>query len=468
MSEDPAPASPPVSDRLLPALFIGVFMAALDTSVLAPAIPALRASFELDNRQVALVMTLFILCSLCSTAPLASLGDRHGRRPVYLACVSLFALGSLVIALSTSFWALLLGRAIQGVGSGGIIPTAAAVIGDVYAPRERARALGLIGAVYGMAFVLGPPLAGLLMVVASWQWIFAANLPIAALVLWMARQAMPAQQRAGVLPPLDWRGIVVVFLLLSTLVLGLSRVADGLLGLTLWPGLLALSLLLLPVLLRVENRAAQPLIPMSLFANRQLALAYALTLGAGFGMGSVIFLTSLATLAHGVQRSHAGFVLLPMVVCSMLGSMISGRLLHRLGSRTLVLAGFALTALGYAATAWIGLGLWGYLLAGVPMGLGIGVLVSGALRTIAIEEAPPAQRGAAQGLINIFTSIGTLMAAAAIGAVADGQGGGAPGFALAYGGVAGLMLALLVAALGLRRGALMSPAAESAIQGRRP
>lgn len=462
MSEDPAPASPPVSDRLLPALFIGVFMAALDTSVLAPAIPALRASFELDNRQVALVMTLFILCSLCSTAPLASLGDRHGRRPVYLACVSLFALGSLVIALSTSFWALLLGRAIQGVGSGGIIPTAAAVIGDVYAPRERARALGLIGAVYGMAFVLGPPLAGLLMVVASWQWIFAANLPIAALVLWMARQAMPAQPRAGVLPPLDWRGIVVVFLLLSTLVLGLSRVADGLLGLTLWPGLLALSLLLLPVLLRVENRAAQPLIPMSLFANRQLALAYALTLGAGFGMGSVIFLTSLATLAHGVQRSHAGFVLLPMVVCSMLGSMISGRLLHRLGSRTLVLAGFALTALGYAATAWIGLGLWGYLLAGVPVGLGIGVLVSGALRTIAIEEAPPAQRGAAQGLINIFTSIGTLLAAAAIGAVADGQGGGAQGFALAYAGVAGLMLALLLAALGLRRGSQLKPATGSA------
>jgi MFS family permease len=463
MSADPAPASHPVSDRLLPALFIGVFMAALDTSVLAPAIPALRASFDLDNRQVALVMTVFILCSLCSTAPLASLGDRHGRRPVYLASVSLFALGSLVIALSTSFWALLLGRAIQGVGSGGIIPTAAAVIGDVYAPRERARALGLIGAVYGMAFVLGPPLAGLLMVVASWQWIFAANLPIAALVLWMALRAMPAQPRMGVLPPLDWRGIVVVFLLLSTLVLGLSRVADGLLGLTLWPGMLMLALLMLPLLLRVEARAAQPLIPMSLFANRQLALAYALTLGAGFGMGSVIFLTSLATLAHGVQRSHAGFVLLPMVVCSMLGSMVSGRLLHRLGSRTLVLAGFALTALGYAATAWIGLGLWGYLLAGLPVGLGIGVLVSGALRTIAIEEAPPAQRGAAQGLINIFTSIGTLLAAAAIGAVADWQGGGAPGFALAYGGVAGLMLALLVASWGLRRGSQLKPAAESAV-----
>ena len=191
MSADPASTSPSAPGRLLPALFIGVFMAALDTSVIAPAIPALRASFDLDNRQVALVMTVFILCSLCSTAPLASLGDRHGRRPVYMACISLFAVGSLVIALSTSFWALLMGRAIQGVGSGGIIPTASAVIGDAFAQKERARALGLIGATYGMAFVLGPPLAGLLMVVASWQWIFAANLPIAALVLWMALRAMP-------------------------------------------------------------------------------------------------------------------------------------------------------------------------------------------------------------------------------------------------------------------------------------
>jgi MFS family permease len=208
---------------------------------------------------------------------------------------------------------------------------------------------------------------------------------------------------------------------------------------------------------------------MSLFANRQLSLAYVLTLGAGFGMGSVIFLTSLATLAHGVQRSHAGFVLLPMVVCSMLGSMGSGRLLNRLGSRTLVLAGFALTGLGYAATAMTGLGLWGYLLASMPVGLGIGVLVSGALRTIAIDEAPVGQRGAAQGLVNIFTSIGTLLAAATIGAVADWQGGGARGFALAYGGVAVLMLAMLLAALGLRRGSLLGePPSKAAVAAHQP
>ncbi len=450
-SADAAPVGPPGQRRLMPALFIGVFLAALDTSVIAPAIPALRAQFGLDNREVGLVMIVFVLCSMCATAPMASLGDRHGRRPVYVTSIALFALGSLVIALAPSFWAMLLGRAIQGVGGGGIIPTASAVIGDVYAPKDRARALGLIGATYGMAFVLGPPLAGLVMVVASWQWIFLANLPIAALVLWLAARAMPAQRRAGTLPPLDWPGIAAVFLLLSALVLGLSRVADGLLGLRLWPGFLLATLLMLPVLLWVEKRAAQPLIPLGLFANRQLALAYGLTLGAGFGMGSVIFLTSVATLAHDVQRAHAGFVLLPMVVCSMIGSMVSGRLLNRLGSRVLVLYGFGLVAAGYAAVAVTQTGLWGYLLATMPVGLGVGVLVSGALRTIAIDEAPLAQRGAAQGLVNIFTSIGTLLSAAVIGAVADWRGGGPAGFSFAYFGVALLMGAMLLVALALRR-----------------
>jgi len=114
----------------MPALFIGVFMAALDTAVIAPAIPALREAFGIDHRQAGLLMVVFILCSLASTALLANLGDRHGRRPVFMASVCLFAGGSLIIALAPSFWVVLLGRAVQGFGAGGIVPTASAVIGD--------------------------------------------------------------------------------------------------------------------------------------------------------------------------------------------------------------------------------------------------------------------------------------------------------------------------------------------------
>jgi MFS family permease len=176
----------------------------------------------------------------------------------------------------------------------------------------------------------------------------------------------------------------------------------------------------------------------------------------------VIFLTSVATLAHGAQKAHAGFVLLPLVLCSMLGSAGSGRLLHRLGVRRVVLSGFALMAMGYAGTAFTGWGLMGFLLASMPVGLGVGVVVGGALRTVAIEEAPLAQRGAAQGLVNIFTSVGTLLSATAIGAIADFAGGGVHGLGVAYGVVAMLMAAMFAATFALRGGrAGLAPAEVS-------
>jgi len=446
----------------MPVLFIGVFMAALDTAVIAPAIPALRDTFAVDNREVGLVMIVFILCSLSSTALLANLSDRHGRRPVYLASIACFALGSLVIAISPRFWMTILGRAIQGIGAGGIIPTASAVIGDAFPVEERGRALGLIGATYGMAFVLGPPMAALLMVALSWHWIFFLNLPIAAIVLALGARILPDRRLAGAQPPLDLLGIVVVFVLLSSLVLGITRVADAFTGGLLWPWFLGAACLMLALLVVVERRAAWPMVPLSLFANRQLATAYLLTVGAGFGMGGVIFLTSIATLAYAVAPKYAGFVLLPLVICSMLGSMGAGRLLNRIGPRGLILAGFAFLGIGYGASAFTGYGLWGFLAATMPVGLGVGIVVGGALRSIAIDEAPLTVRGSAQGLINICTSIGTLLSSAAIGAVADFSGGGASGFGVAYLAVAALMLVMFVVALTLKSDGATRAAVEGA------
>jgi MFS family permease len=441
--------------RLIPVLFIGVFMSALDTAIVGPAIPVLRETFGIDNRAVGLVMSVFVLFSLCSTALMANLSDRYGRRPIYLFSVSVFALGSLLIALSPSFWMVVVSRAIQGIGAGGITPTASAVVGDVFAPAQRGRMLGLIGATYGMAFVLGPPLASGLMLIAGWHWIFLLNLPIAAVILYLGARVLPPARASTQQPPLDRTGIALTFTLLGALVLGITRVLDPLLdpllGFVLWPWLLLAVAVLLALLIGVERRAAAPLIPMFLFRQRQLATAYALAAGSGFGMGSVIFLTSIATHAYGVSAQHAGFVLLPLVLCSMFGSMASGRLLHRTGARNMMLLGFANLALGYGLSALTGHGLWLFLLASVPVGLGIGIVVGGALRSIAIDEAPVAVRAAAQGLINICTAIGTLVAAASISAMADLGGGGTAGFSVAYTVVGALMLAMLLLALGLRK-----------------
>jgi MFS family permease len=437
----------------MPVLFIGVFMSALDTAVIGPAIPALREAFDVDNREVGLVMTVFILCSLCSTALMASLSDRYGRRPIYLLSVAGFALGSLLIALSPRFWMIVASRAIQGLGAGGITPTASAVVGDSFPPAERGRALGLIGATYGMAFVLGPPLAGLLLVVLNWRWIFLVNLPIAAVVLALGRRRLPARRPAENLPALDLAGIGVTFLLLICLVLGITRIADGWWRFELWPGFLAAAAVLAPVLIAVEKRAAQPMIPLALFTNRRLATAYVLAVGGGFGMGSIIFLTSIATVGFGVTSQHAGFVLLPLVIASMLGSAGSGQLLNRVGARGLLLAGFALLGVGYGACAITAHGLPFFLAASMPVGLGLGVVVGGALRSIAIDEAPVQLRATAQGLINIFNAVGTLAAAAAISAIADFNGGGSSGFSSAYVVVAIVLLSMLTVTWRLRRDA---------------
>ena len=432
----------------MPALFVGVFMSALDTAVIGPAIPALRAAFGVDNREVGLVMSAFILFSLCSTVVMASLSDRFGRRPVYLGSVALFALGSLLIAVSPRFWMVVASRALQGIGAGGITPTASAVIGDLLAPAQRGRALGLIGATYGMAFVLGPPLAGVLLIALSWHWLFLINLPVAGIVIWLAARGLPRPTPRPAHPALDWAGTLTTFALLGAFVLGVTRILDAFVGLTLWPWLLGAAALLALQLITIERRATQPMIPLSLFQNPRLATTYILAVGGGFAMGSVVFLTSIATLAFAVTPERVGFVLLPLVIASMLGSAVSGRFLNRLGPRTLLLGGFALLGAGYGVTALVDAGLWLFLAASVPVGLGLGVVVGGAMRSIALEEAPLPLRATAQGLVNIGNSIGTLTSTAAISAIAD-FGGGLHGFSIAYALIALLMLAMFAVALRL-------------------
>ena len=447
----PLPSDDAVQRRLVQVLFVGVFMAALDSAIVGPVLPALRVAFGVDNRTAGLLTTVFSLSSLCSTGLMAYFSDRHGRRPVYLGSVALFGIGSLCIAAAPSFDLLLISRAIQGIGAGGIAPVASAVIGDVFSAERRGRILGLIGATHGMAFVLGPPLATALTSTLGWRWLFLVNLPVALVVLWLGARSLPSQRTGAATGPVDLAGIAVTLFFLLSLVMGISRLPDSATGLLLWPWFLAASGLLLVVLVAIEKRQAHALIPIALFANRQLAYTYALTLGVGFSMGGIVFLTTIATLAYEVSVEHAGLALLPLVLCAMVGSMAAGRLLHRLGARNLVIFGFALLTLGYLQSAVPQTGFAAFVVASVLVGIGLGVVVSGALRTIAIDEAPPDLRGTAQGLINIFNAVGTLLAVTCISAIADFEGGGLAGFGHAYLAMGMSMLVMLLMAFGLKR-----------------
>jgi predicted MFS family arabinose efflux permease len=276
------------------------------------------------------------------------------------------------------------------------------------------------------------------------------NIPVAVGVLVLGARSLPSQRGDGTPEPIDAAGIAVTLLFLLCLVMGISRLPDSATGLLLWPWFLAASGVLLAALVAIEKRQNQALIPIELFAKRQLAYTYMLTLGVGFSMGGIVFLTTIATLAYGVSVEHAGLALLPLVLCSMVGSMAAGRLLHRLGSRTMVIFGFALLTLGYLQSAVPQTGFTAFVVASVLVGIGLGVVVSGALRSIAIDEAPPALRGAAQGLINIFNAVGTLLAVTCISAIADFEGGGLTGFSHAYLAMGLSMLVMLLIAFRLK------------------
>jgi EmrB/QacA subfamily drug resistance transporter len=453
-------------NKVLWVLFFGVLMAALDIAIVGPALPALQATFQVDARALSWVFNIYVLMNLIGTPLMAKLSDRYGRRAIYVLDIALFAAGSALVMLAPSFAFVIVGRAIQGLGAGGIFPVAAAVIGDTFPPEKRGSALGLIGAVFGLAFIVGPVVGGLLLLL-SWHWIFAVNLPIALVIALLAWRTLPATtQQSGA--PFDVLGMSTLTVLLGALAFGLNQIdtADLMASVTswlVWPFLL-LAAVLTPLFLRVERRAADPILRPGLLATRQLRLASAITFGAGLGEVAVVFLPSLAVAAFGVTNSRASFMLLPLVFALFIGSPLAGRLLDRIGSRAVIIGGTALLALGMLLLWLLGANLIAYYTAGVLVGLGLSALLGAPIRYIMLNEVGAADRAAAQAVATVFTSIGQLVGAASVGAVAASMGGGVDGYSAAYLtiGVVALVLTVLAVGLKSRSSELATVAAQSA------
>ncbi len=415
-------------NRLLALLFVGVLMGALDIAIVGPALPAIQRGFGVGNAAIAWVFNIYVLFNLMATPLMAKLSDRFGRRGVYTLDVALFAAGSLVVALSPSLTVLLVGRAIQATGAGGIFPVASAVIGDTFPEEKRGRALGIIGAVFGLAFLVGPLLGGLLLQL-SWHWLFLVNLPVSAWLIVASQRLVPNERAAGT-PPFDWTGVSVLSLMLAGLALGLSRVDSSALlpSLLSWqvgPFLLA-AVLLIPLFGWVERRAPDPVLRPTLLAATQVRLVGLFAAGAGLSEAAMVFLPSLAVSSLGVGEATASFMLLPLVLALAVGSPTAGRVLDALGSRVVVVAGLALTAAGLFVFGAASSSLAGFVVGSVLTGLGLSALLGAPLRYILLREASEADRGASQGLLTVFTSIGQLVGGALVGAVAASASGGYP------------------------------------------
>ncbi len=440
-------------NRLLIVLFTGVLMGALDIAIVGPALPAIQASFGVSDRALAWVFTIYVLANLIGTPLMAKLSDRAGRRSIYVLDVALFAAGSLVVALSPSFGVLLVGRAIQGFGAGGIFPVASAVIGDTFPVEKRGSALGLIGAVFGIAFLIGPILGGVILYALSWHWLFLINLPIAAALIIAAMRLLPStrpQQRR----PFDWAGMAVLAVLLTALSYGINQLDTANLGASIasvqvW-GFLLLAIILVPVFIVVERRAKDPVLHLSLFSQRQMALVNVFAALSGLAEAAVVFVPALLVAAFAVPESTASFMLLPVVLVMAIGSPLAGRTLDRTGSRTVVLIGTAVLAAGLLMVGGLPISVAVFYLTGILVGLGLSWLLGAPLRYIMLNEAPRPQRAAAQAALALSTRVGQLVGGALVGAVAASHGGGTTGYQQAFLGVGVITLVCFFAAFGLK------------------
>ncbi|MBX0327257.1 MFS transporter [Oscillochloris sp. ZM17-4] len=439
---------------VLTVLFLGVLMGALDIAIVGPALPALREWFGVDDRAGAWIFTIYVFLNLLGAPLMSKLSDRYGRRPAYMLAVGLFTIGSAVAAAAPNFAILLIARALQGLGAGGIFPVASAVVGDSFPPERKGFALGMIGAVFGLAFIIGPILGAVLLTI-SWHWIFLVNLPVSALVLIMSWYTLPATGAAEP-KPFDLIGLITLAMLLGGLTVGASNLDSNNLLASLasplvWPFLL-LALAATPAFWWAEGRAADPLLRRTLIVTPQLALANGLSIGAGLGEGVIVFLPSLAVLAYGVSVSTASYMTLPVVLAMAVGSPLAGRMLDKVGARLVVIVGTLLLTAGMLVLGLLGAQLWAFYVASTLIGLGLASLLGAPVRYIMLNEAPTEDRTAAQGSVTVFTGVGQLLSGALVGAVAASGGGGVAGYTLAYlvSGAACFLLVFL--ALGLRRG----------------
>jgi EmrB/QacA subfamily drug resistance transporter len=441
-------------NKVLLVLFLGVLMGALDIAIVAPALPSIQKFFGIGDRILTWTFTIYVLFNLIGTPLMAKLSDTYGRRSIYTLDVTLFALGSLIVALSPAnlFAMLLVGRALQGFGAGGIFPVASAVIGDTFPPEKRGGALGLIGAVFGLAFLIGPILGGIILTVTGWQWLFIINLPIALIVIIMGWQLLPVTHPAST-HTFDWAGMLILSVLLASLAFGLNQIDtqnffSSLVSLNVWPFLLT-GIILLFVFPQMEKKAESPILNLSLFKSRQTVLASMLSAGAGLGESGMVFIPALAVAAMPtiINTHNASYLLMPVVLAMAVGSPLVGRMLDKFGSKVMVFSGTLLLAIGMLmlSNSTLISALWGFIAAAAVIGLGLSSLLGAPMRYIMLNEASAAERTSAQGMITLFTSVGQLTSSALVGAVAASMGGGVKGYGTAYmvvGIVAGIMVIL--------------------------
>lgn len=399
-------------------VMMSLFMASMESTVIATAMPTIVAQLG-GLESYSWVFAIYMLTSTTAGPIFGKLSDLYGRRPVYMAAIGLFSLGSLFCGLALTMPQLIAARALQGLGAGGLLPLAFIIVGDIFTFEQRARVQGLFAGVWGVSSVIGPLLGGFIVDTVSWHWVFLVNLPpaaIAAALVWTAWQDRP--RPAGERPQIDFAGAALLVVGVVALLMGLNDV-----GSPLSLALLGLALASLAALVWVERRAASPILPVGLMGDRMFAVACGHGLLAGWAMfGSMSYVPLFVQGVLGASATVAGSTLTPMLLGWVFASIIGGRLLLRFSYRTLAIFGMGCFVVGAALLSQVRLGMSQIelMVALALMGIGMGCSIPSFL--IAVQSSVArSQLGSATATLQFSRTIGGTLGVAVLGMLLSSQ-----------------------------------------------
>jgi EmrB/QacA subfamily drug resistance transporter len=404
---------------ILAATILGSSMAFIDSTVVNVALPSIQASFHTTVVDVQWVVASYGLFLGALILVGGSLGDRFGRRRIFVVGVAIFAAASLTCGIATSIDQLIIARSIQGVGAALLVPGSLAIISTSFGEESRGEAIGTWSGFTAVTTAIGPVLGGWLVEHASWRWAFFINLPLAAVVIGISVWRIP-ESRSAVEGPLDWLGAFVATLGLGGLVYGFIESVD--LG---WRHPLVLGSLTLGVgglvaFVFVESHVASPITPLRLFKSRSFSGANLFTLFLYAVIGIFFFLFPLNLIqVQGYSSTAAGAAVLPLILLMFVLSRWSGGLVTRYGPRSPLIVGSVITALGFVlfAALPVGDGYWKTLFPAIVV-LGVGMAVTVApLTTVVMNSVNQDRVGTASGINNAVARAAGVLAVAALGIV---------------------------------------------------
>lgn len=403
---------------------LGLCMGALDMGIVNPARTVIQNTLSVDDSLGVWIITIYTLAYAVSIPIMGKLADRHGRKGVYLLCILLFGIGSVLCGVAQdlgNFWILIGARVIQALGGGGIMPVATAEFGTAFPEEKRGMALGIVGMVYGLASILGPTVGSAILEVfgaTQWQFIFYVNIPICIIVLILGVKRLPNAQ-ADKTGPLDGLGILILTLMTLSLMYGLKNIdffdfATSIASTDVWPFLVAF-VVLLPLFMLRERRAADPILNLKYFTNANIVIAFLCAVISGIAMMGTIFFPQFCENAMMMKSGSGGYFIALLGVGSGVGAMMSGKLIDKHGVKPVLAMGFIGVAIGSIFMAFVAC-TWPSLLTVcatmIITGLGLGFTMGTPLNYMMLENTDEKESNSALAALSLVRSIGTAIAPA--------------------------------------------------------